>query len=269
MVKYLFFSKDRPLQLELTLSTCKHFSTDWDEDYPVVLYKASTDRYQRAYDSLEGKFPGVKFVKEHHFMSDVKDILSSAEHILFSVDDCVFTNYFSTKEIVSLIEKHNSIGFSLRLGKNTTWCYPLSASNKIPLFGRVTDNIIKFDCRGNGFGDFYYPMELSSSLYKASDITRLLGKYLFSNPNTLESIMHTRRHSVEYKPTLMCFETSVAFSNPINKVQKVNNNRAGESISYSPEYLLEKYERGYKIDEAAFYGFVSNGCHQEVEIRIN
>ena len=73
---YLIFSKDRPLQLELALSTCKHFSVDWGKEHTVVLYKTSDERYQKAYDDLEKNFQDVEFIKQYNFMSDVLNILS-------------------------------------------------------------------------------------------------------------------------------------------------------------------------------------------------
>ena len=58
----------------------------------------------------------------------------------------------------------------------------------------------------------------------------------------------------------------MAFCNPVNKVQQVNWNRAGTNPDYSVESLLEKYEQGYLIDEILFHGYVSNGCHREVDL---
>ena len=263
---YLVFSKDRPLQLELTLNTCKHFSIDWERDHTIVLYKTSNTRYQSAYDSLEKKFPDVEFVKEYDFMMDVKSIVYMTEYIMFVVDDCIFTNYFITGDIESILKKYGSLGFSLRLGKNTTYCYPLKTNNDLPRFVKNEGNILSFWWREDKAGDFYYPLEVSSSIYRGKDIRKILNGN-FNNPNMLESLLDYNKNVLGYMPTLSCFETSVAFCNPINKVQQVNWNRAGGNQEYSAESLLEKYEQGYKIDETQFYGFVSNGCHQEVDLK--
>lgn len=263
---YLIFSKDRPLQLELTLSTCKHFSVDWDKDSAIVLYKTSNDKYKKAYDDLETKFTDVKFVKQYNFLYDVLNVFTQTEYVLLSVDDCIFTNYFSTKEIVSTIEKYDTIGFSLRLGENTTYCYPMSADNDVPVFRYIDNDMLLFDCKDDKFGDYYYPLEISSSIYKVSEIVKAINRHAFDNPNMFESIIHSNRHILDYKSTLLCFKTSVAFCNPINKVQNVNWNKVGTNQNYLAESLLEKYEQGYKIDEKQFYGFVSNGCHQEVDL---
>lgn len=265
---YLIFSKDRPLQLELTLSTCKRFSIDWSDDHAIVLYKTTNDKYQKAYDELEKRFPDIEFIKQYNFMNDVLNILYATEYILFSVDDCIFTDYFSTKEIIKTIEKYNTIGFSLRLGENTTYCYPLYKNNDVPNFKYINESILIYDCRPNKFGDYYYPLEVSSSVFLAKDITKVLQNYAFSNPNLLEGILHTNRHKLDYKNNLSCYKKSVAFCNPINLVQTVSNSaRRGNNIDYTPESLLRKYLSGIKINESLFYGFISNGCHQEVELK--
>jgi hypothetical protein len=64
----------------------------------------------------------------------------------------------------------------------------------------------------------------------------------------------------------MCFEQSVTFCNPVNIVQTLYPNRVGEHIYYSVEELLERFERGERIDIQAYNGFVPNACHQEVSL---
>ncbi|NLE05489.1 MAG: hypothetical protein GX638_11910, partial [Crenarchaeota archaeon] len=270
---YLVFSKDRPLQLELTLNTCNYFSYSWNRDYTVVLYKASNDRFKNAYKGLEKIFPNTKFIEEEVFKIDFSSIISASEYVMFLVDDCVFTKIFYTQPLIDSLNNNTAIlGFSLRLGKNTTNCYPLNVPNHIPKFiykeasFSASNREMCFFWNENKLGDFYYPLELSSSIYRAEDILKITEGVNFNNPNDLEYIMDCSKTIFSDKPFLSCYQTSVAFCNPINKVQNVNNNRAGSNPIYSTESLLEKYEQGYKIDDKKFYGFTSNGCHQEVDL---
>jgi hypothetical protein len=69
------------------------------------------------------------------------------------------------------------------------------------------------------------------------------------------------------RPSLLCFEQSVAFSNPVNKVQNQFNNRSGNKIEYTTERLAQMFDAGYRIDVDAYSGFVPNSCHQEVELQ--
>lgn len=273
-MKYLIFSKDRPIQLELALNTCKHFSVDWDKDEKYVLYKPTSSRYKSAYNDLAGRFPEVNFVEQDvdsDFFSWVKWHLGNTEYVMFIVDDCIFTSEFSTIDIVKTIEiyNYNILGFSLRLGKNTKYCYPLNIKNEIPMFKEVGNSMIMYDYTRGIVGDFYYPLEVSSSIYKSEDILKVLTGYTFNNPNELEWYMHISRNLLRNKPLMLCYKTSVAFCNPINKVQNVNDNRAGTNTIYSPLSLLKKYEQGYRIKDSRFYYLVPDGCHQEVDFRFD
>jgi hypothetical protein len=64
----------------------------------------------------------------------------------------------------------------------------------------------------------------------------------------------------------LCYENSVTFCNPINKVQTVATNRAGSVVEYSSDHLAQLFESGYRIKVEAYTGFVPNACHQEVAL---
>jgi hypothetical protein len=65
---------------------------------------------------------------------------------------------------------------------------------------------------------------------------------------------------------LMCYDESRCFSNVINKVQNINNNRCGTNIEYLTDSLLTKYENGDRIRYSTFQGFIPKACHEEVNI---
>ncbi|MFN3307300.1 MAG: glycosyltransferase family 2 protein, partial [Candidatus Kapaibacteriota bacterium] len=183
------------------------------------------------------------------------------------VDDTIFTNRFSLDDIIVALEKHtDAIGFSLRLGVNTVYSYPINKYQKPPDFEQIENNILKFNWV-NGEGDFGYPLELSSSVYRTKDIFNLIENLSFSNPNTLEAQLEQSKSIFsQRKPNLLCFKTSVAFSIPANLVQTAWKNRFSENPNYSPENLLELYERGFRIDIEKLQNFIPYACHQEVEL---
>ena len=63
---------------------------------------------------------------------------------------------------------------------------------------------------------------------------------LLSNPNTLENKMacSTERFRSSY-PFLLCPLLSIAFCAPVNKVQSVFNNRAGNATEWSAAALVK------------------------------
>lgn len=267
----VYFSKDRPAQLDLTLKTNKRHCHEWDLMRQFVLYKPSTDKIDDFYTSLAEDYPEVLFIKEEDFKEDLLDILVGSDSMFFIVDDCIFTRNYSVFYALAAISNIDSlIGFSLRLGENTTVCYPLEMLNEIPTFY----DALQGDERGNPAavfnwqglqGDFGYPLELSSSIYPTRTMKKILLDGQYNSPNSLESIMDINKFTQMKLKHLACHRTSIAFCNPINKVQKENNNKAGKNKLYSVESLLINFEAGYRLKDI-YSGFTSNGCHQEVDI---
>ncbi|HEY0733431.1 MAG TPA: beta-1,6-N-acetylglucosaminyltransferase, partial [Herpetosiphonaceae bacterium] len=56
------------------------------------------------------------------------------------------------------------------------------------------------------------------------------------------------------------------FCNPINKVQTIYDNRAGDAPQYAADHLANLFEQGYRVRVTAYAGFVPSACHQEVDL---
>jgi hypothetical protein len=264
-------SFDRPMQLDATLkSFYKHCNNPYQYEIQVI-YRVSDYRYKQAYESLKTDYENVIFSKEYVFKQQLIQSIANKKYILFVVDDCIFVNNFNL-EIAKDLIKYNpeAIGFSLRLGKNTKICYPNNALNELPKelnFNVIQENKIDIvDWTKVNNGDFGYPLEVSSSLYEICVIENLINNYNYKNPNDLEWVFACCAQNKKELTDLFFYETSVAFCNPVNKVQKVNQNRSGSFLRYSTEELLHRFEQGERIDIDVFDGFVSNGCHQEVDL---
>ena len=192
--------------------------------------------------------------------------ISKNQFVLFLVDDNIFIQDLHFTKVVDVLrQKEKLLGFSLRLGKNTTYCYSKRGEQLIPQFESLGNDIVYFDWTRSD-GDFGYPLELSSSVYRLRDILPLIMGFPFDNPNVLEERMaFTARYFRNKQPFLACYQHSVAFCNPVNLVQSVVPNRAGEHIKYTTEELSSKFEQGERIQLETFNGFVPESCHQEVE----
>ena len=190
----------------------------------------------------------------------------SSRGILFLVDDNLFVRDFSLQPALNALKEHgDALGFSLRLGRNTTHSYMAGQPQPPPDFLTLASGLLKFQWSDAPY-DFGYPLEVSSSLYLESIIVPFLAALAFRNPNELEGAISSRADSFRgNRPTLLCFEQSVTFCNPVNVVQSIYSNRVGENIRYSTDDLLERFERGERVDVAAYNGFIPNGCHQEVQ----
>jgi len=301
-LKVIIFSKDRPMQLEALLRTFKKFCSDYRLAKIYILYKTTNEFFLRQYMRIFQENPNSFYmIPQKNFRKDLLTILldsqisetnnlqlkiffrlpwfinylhkkkinrnNEKEFILYLVDDTVFVREFALSEIVSCLSNNKGIlGFSLRLGSNTTYCYPLDKQQLLPNFIKFNERIFIYNWT-NAQYDFGYPFELSSSIYRANDIIDLLPRLRFNSPNSLESKMAqmAKKYSKVY-PYHACYQISVAFSIPINRVQSDNKNKFGERYSYNVEELNKKFENGEIIDTDKLAGFIPNSCHQEIEI---
>lgn len=261
----IIFSKDRALQLDAAIRSFGRCCTDRIKLY--VLYKASNQLHKSQYEKLKTRFNDVIFIEQGDFRNDVLRLLNGSEYVLFAVDDNIFVSDFSIEKIADVLDRQNDcLGFSLRLGKNTTYCYSKNARQSLPSFEQLENNILKFDWTKSQL-DFNYPLEVSSSIYRVGDILPLIEQLRFDNPNSFEGLMALNtRIFANAKRNLLCFDKSAAFCNPLNMVQAASANRASERKDYNPLALAELFEKGMAIDTDRYFGFVPNACHQEVEL---
>jgi glycosyltransferase involved in cell wall biosynthesis/cephalosporin hydroxylase/tetratricopeptide (TPR) repeat protein/cyclopropane fatty-acyl-phospholipid synthase-like methyltransferase len=266
-IRGVIFSKDRSMQLDGALRSFSHHCTDAGAVVLNVLYTTSSALHANQYQILKAEYPSVHFVRENSFKDDLLALISSSEYILFLVDDNIFVKGFSIDHAMSGLKQHpEAIGFSLRLGSNTRYCYMLTRGQAIPEFKKSANNVNRYEWT-TAECDFGYPLEVSSSIYRAADIVPLLQQLDYKNPNTLELALDSSKHAfLKTRKSLLCFGQSVTFCNPLNMVQTMWKNRAGGNSLYTPAKLAEMYDEGYRMDIGAFTGFKPDSCHLETEV---
>jgi FkbM family methyltransferase len=261
----IIFSKDRAMQLDATLRSFFLHCKDSDSVSLKVLYVTSNQSYEQQYEQLKDEFKSVEFIKETDFKKDLLSLLSSKQYVLFLVDDNIFIRTFCISDIRDSLDNNPDVlGFSLRLGKNTTYCYMLNVEQKLPSFSVLGGGILKYEWIAADH-DFGYPFEVSSSVYRVSDIYTLLAQADFSNPNTLELVVDGNKGY--FRPNanqLLCYEHSVTFCNPVNVVQALWQNKAGERFAYSSKKLADMFSDGMRIDVEKYATITPNACHYEV-----
>jgi glycosyltransferase involved in cell wall biosynthesis len=262
----LVFSKDRAMQLAATLESFMLHCRDGGDAKVHVLYKASNDVFESHYEKLKKDFPSVMFIEESDFKEQVLRVLDGYEYVLFLVDDNIFVGDFSCGRIIRMLGlRPEVLGFSLRLGRNTEYCYMRDVKQSLPAFNSAGEGVLEYDWR-RGEHDFGYPLEVSSSVYRVEDVFGLLRQVDFANPNIMEGMMAANASLyVLHRPGLLCYERSVTFCNPVNVVQSVSDNRASSECGYTAERLAEMFEKGMRIDVGRYSNFTPRSCHQEVE----
>ena len=264
----IVFSKDRAMQLDAVLRSFLHHCEDPTAISLKVLFAASTPLHKKQYELLSRDYPSVEFVPERDFKADVVRLMTASHHVMFLVDDNIFVQDFSVEESVDALKRNrDAIGVSLRLGRNTTYCYMLDKEQPLPEFVACGTRMLSCDWT-QAQSDFGYPLELSSSLYRTSDVLPSLGTLQYRNPNTLELVLSGQAGIFKGKRRmLLCYAESRTFCNPVNTVQEVFENRSGLQKGLSPESFAEDFQHGYRIDVGHFDGYKPTSCHEECMVQ--
>lgn len=262
----IIYSKDRAFQLEACLHSLFNFSDD-KSMVAVVLYKVTSDKIRAQYETLKNEYKQVNFVEESDLVEQTISEISNYWYVLIVVDDSLFYLPFNISNIIDQLKiDESSLGFSLRLGLNTTWNYMGNRKQPMPITENVAPGILRFDWTKQE-GGFGYPLEVSSSIYRVSDIKLMLSKFvgLEANPSFIESKINNQKQKfANNKPNLLCFEKSVAFSCPVNltKVGKINPH--ARKFDYPVNVLEDHFEAGIRFDIKKLKEVEIIGCHQEI-----
>ena len=134
------------MQLDALLSSLQLHCRDPHLFEIHVLFACSTARHSAQSPELASSYPQVAFIAETDFQAQVSDVLNHSEKILFLVDDSLFVRSFSTQQLAELLDGHGeAAGASLRLGRNTAYCYPLEQFQPIPLLESLGNGFLYYD----------------------------------------------------------------------------------------------------------------------------
>jgi hypothetical protein len=257
----IIFSKNRACQLELLLRSMKWGIKEFKDIVINILYTYTDGDFEIGYNktiSLHSD-KNILWKKEINFRKNLIEMMDiSKKYTIFFVDDNIFKSPFTFEnERIKYFDKHDDIAcLSLRLHPNLKYCYPARISQTPP---KINDNGVFSWLRQEG--DYGYPMSLDGHLFKTEDILPLLNILIYDNPNSLESNLAS--YPIR-KPNMICFDKSVIFNNPINKVQTWNDNYHG---SISAEFINKKYLSNQIIDLSTFINIDNISCHQEIDIK--
>ena len=298
----LIFSRDRALQLDAALRSFLLHCEDGSRLPLSVLYRTTSPLHARQYAELAEayhSYTNIQFQEQSHFRQDLLAWLAGyaglrrgaglyrrvarlhwrlgflgtwllrfdrPRYVLFLVDDTLFVQDFKLTQALAVLDgQPRALGFSLRLGRNAIYSYTRDMHQCLPELTPAGEQVLIYNWQQAEL-DFAYPLEVSSSIFRIADLLPFLNRQRFTNPNQLESRLAENTQLFANRTYLLCYEQSVAFSNPVNQVAERYQNRAGTVYSYTSQELAEMFAQGMRVDVAAFSGFVPQGCHQEVEL---
>lgn len=271
MIQIIAFSFNRAMQLDTLLST---LIENWESpEYKIdVIYNYSTDDFGKGYEVLSQKFQGknVTLHKEsttkpdkvtlcealipdnavrlyrnpklRHPKSDFRSILlnvieqTTAENIMFLTDDSMFISKInipmSDLEWINESPEHRQ--FSLRLGQGVS---------SLPSSIKRNGNYCYWNMYENR-GNWGYPFSVDAHIYNKDIVLKLFKRYIFSNPNTLESNVVSSVRRAKTLEQGRCFADIKMLTFPINIVQNAVDNL---SQDVSVEMLNQRYLKGEQL----------------------
>jgi len=254
----IIFSKNRTLQLKSLLLSLRYYS-DFPEECINVIYKTEDDiDYRHIIDNFK-----CKFIRQNNFLEDIRKIVreSDVEYFWFMVDDLIYMDHFSVKQIESYLDAQQDIdSFCLRLGRNIT------TKGRQPDFIREEGGFLVWDTQQDQGKHWNYFWEISSSIYRKNIVVEYLSKcrpdkenfpnpfeyhYYASMPNTrtkgfIGVYLKLRHPLAKTYKRVACFENSKCFTHGINLVAELDDKNRKEFYSFKD--LHDKMLQGYIVD---------------------
>ena len=257
----IVFSKNRAAQLELFLRSMKKYFKEFNDHQIKILYKGTSHEFIKGYDKLKDIHPDTNIIwkEDIDFQKCLVELFDKKEkYTVFFVDDIVFKEPFSIKDDkFKFFEKRlDIISLALRLHPRLNYSYPPNMNMRTPNFDK--DLVYRWIWQDACYG---YPMSLDGNIYKSMDIYFYITNLKYDGPNSLEAQMAA--NPLVIKPNITCYDKSIIFNNPCNKVQDYNNNRRG---NISAEFLNDKFLSGKIIDLEPYIGLENNACHMLLDV---
>lgn len=260
------------MQLDLCLrSLAKHSHADLcAQANATVIYSASTPDFEAGYQKVAARHPAFAFKKQTTFRIDtLGSVDASVPLTMFLVDDIVFKEDFrlTDEAFALLLANEQMLALSLRLSRNTNYCYALNQNMQEPRFTReVKDRFLVWQYRGCQ-GDWGYGLSVDGNVYNTQFILWLLEKIDFHNPNTMEAMMNHPSVNSGIRPLfLSCYDnTSKLLNVPANRVQDEFQNR--NESSFSAEDLNTRFLGGERISLKNITGINNFSCHYPIDFQ--
>ncbi len=271
MIKIIIFSKDRPLQLHLSLtSLIENFKIEKEIE---VIYNYSNLEYCKAYEHLKSEFKSVNFNSEtlnsDNFNGCLRNsVKTNKNFIMFLTDDNIFyRNCQLTEEDIRSVFScdYKICSLSLRMGLNikTRDGYQVNIPNVI----KYNKLMFIWNRMNSLAGDYWnYPLSVDGHIFKTETITNIINdiERKIKNPNHFEQVL--QMYFFEVGPYMAAPLLSNVVNSPNNRVQNYIENWFGRIFEVSQDELLYKFNEGQRIDLNKLDLTLIHCPHQEIDI---
>lgn len=262
----IFFSKDRAMQLDAAIRSCRVYCKDLSSVKKFIIFKTSSKIHADQYKQLQCENQDFSFVEETQVVQQILNIASSFKFVSFHCDDNLYIRNFSfSKPIQILLENNLVLAHTFRLGPNIKYSYTKDSPEPQPTFYSLGQGILRFDWTKMKHRGFGYPLEVSASVYRCEDVIPLTLMHPACAVGNIESYLQNYRDRFfGISPFLTCNVLSSVISVPVNRVGVVSN-KAGQKYSYSVEDLAFKFSEDLRINTDQFSNYIPEASHVELE----
>jgi hypothetical protein len=219
-------------------------------DFTVTALTKVDAGYEEAYIDLDREFRNAQFMDEWDFARQLPTLIGDAEYTCFGCDDVVWVRPISAENIERVFDyTPHLLGVSLRLGLNITE----------DMFGnslsQPTFDDLSWDFRGeHSVGDWGYPWEVLGTVYRTEFVKSMVASINPGSPSQLEergSRIWSRHTDLRHMAT---YPTSRLVVPTVNLVQSEFPNGIKGDKPLSPEFLLECWNNGLRLDTERYAG---------------
>ena len=191
MINTIIHSENNPARLRLLLQSARKNSMGAFN--LNVLHRSLNSEFEPLYENLKTEFSdlNINWTGYSNFKEAVLRFLqSNAEFSMFLKEDDVFYSPGDFGVIKTALEtEHDSVCFSLRMGKNTKLCRNMNTSNT--LFGEidVDGKYMKWDWSKHMLDYGFFP-STEGHIFRTRELLKMIKQVSFDNFDQLEENMY-------------------------------------------------------------------------------
>ena len=255
LITSIIFSKNRPLQLDLTIKSIKQNFPDCSQI--IVLHNNDTE-FSEAHSTLCNEHCDILSWQQGYSL--FKDVLNAAavtenNFICLFTDDDIFYRPFQCGNY-KFLDGNDVSCLSLRMGQNITERQHdgVTGQDLCRSIFLAENDMIAWSKTMHCYGSYWsYDLSVDGHIFRKADIVEMMdelqllqSRYNWGDtPNVLESQL--QRFWPLRGNYMMSPKHSVVVNSPNNRVQDSHKNRSGDVFSYDSKYLLDTYVAGNRI----------------------
>lgn len=263
MIQVIVFSKDRPLQLHGYLASLFKW---WQGAFRVLVLVRANEPYASAYQEVCREFRQVWFIIETEFDRDLRGLLHigrEADLVCFGCDDAVYVAPVDVRTLEAAFQDPDLLGVSMRLGRTITRGMFGSEMPQPRFLPQVSVNpwdeqsddgpsLLWDTLRCAPDTDWSYPWELVGTVYPGDYAREMVNTLSFTSPNTLEHAGSLTWSAQSDRRMMRAYPSPRLVLPAVNVVQSDFPNGIAGGAELTPEYLLELWQKGGRLDVDEF-----------------